>query len=65
MQVAELAPIPKIVHPSQHAGIVRSIEWCPWPLKCITTKETCRTRKMTGGYACMCANCVLFRTGAA
>lgn len=63
MQVAELAPYPTSI--DKRIPIMRSIEWCPWPLKCITTKETCRTRKMTGGYACMCANCVLFRTGAA
>jgi hypothetical protein len=62
MQVAALAPIPKIVHPSQRAGIVRSAEWCPWPLKCVITKQpiTGKEHKL-----CACPNCTLRRTGAA
>jgi hypothetical protein len=63
MQVAALAPIPKIVHPSQRDGIMRSIEWCPWPLKCLITKQPISGKWL--GTPCMCANCVLFRTGAA
>jgi hypothetical protein len=64
MQVAALAPIPKIVHPSQRAGVVRSAEWCPWPLKCMIDKRPCSVVAI-GRSVCSCANCVLFRTGAA
>jgi hypothetical protein len=58
MQVAALAPIPKIVHPSQRAGVVRSAEWCPWPLKCVSTKEPITAADIRG--ACVCQNHVLW-----
>lgn len=62
MQVAELAPIPKIVHPSQRDGVVRSAEWCPWPLKCLITKQPIKDDP-PGLAKCACANHVLARVG--
>ena len=57
-----LPPYPTSIDP--RIPIMRSAEWCPYPLKCMITKQTCSTRKMTSG-ACTCINCILFRNGAA
>lgn len=61
MQVAALAPYPTSIDP--RIQIMRSIEWCPYPLKCIVTKTPITGKWL--GTPCMCSNCVLFRTGSA
>jgi hypothetical protein len=53
-----LAPAPTSLAPAFVAQMIRSDEWCPWPLKCMLTKLPISGREIGG--RCFCANCTLW-----
>jgi len=51
-----LAPYPTSI--DQRIPILRSAEWCPYPLKCMLTKQPITGREI--GTRCICSNCQLW-----
>jgi len=53
-----LAPLPTQVKIPDGFQVMRSAEWCPWPLKCMVSKSPIRDEKIPSN--CVCANHLLW-----